>query len=808
MRLFTPGIVAMVLLLAPGRALPATDLSTVSEDEQLLKTAKLGTDGPALLDFFRTRARPALDPDKVAELVGQLGNDSDKISSKATAKLISLGTVAVPWLRRALKDPDDKLAATRAQFCLDSIEGNGGSAIPVAATRLLALRRPAGAAKVLLDYLPFAEDESVVDEVRETLTAIALVDGKLDKALVEALQDKLPIRRATAAEALCRAGAREQFVLVRYLLKDAKPTVRLRAALCLAEAKDQDAIPVLIDLLGKLPPAQAGLAEKVLVAVAGTQAPSVALGTDEATRKRCRDTWNTWWTSIKNDYLVEYFRKRTLADADRAKFQAMIALLGSDSYKVREKAVANLVAYRTAGVYLLMQATKHVDPEIARNAERCLKLINAAPGAALSATNARVMGLRKAERAVDVLLAYLPFADDETVGEEVRNSLAAMAFQDGKPHKALIAALGDKAPARRAVAAEALLQAGITGQQTALTNLLKDPEVPVRMRVALALAEAREKQAVPVLIDLLAQAPAEDAWRVEEALRRIGDDKAPTLALGENAASRKKCREAWAAWWKNHGDRIDLAGLRNSVRLLGYTLIAQYDNRRGSGTVYEIDKAGKVRWRIESVNYSFDLQVLRGERLLIPEYSGSRVTERDFKGKIIWEMAVTNPINAQRLPNGHTFIATRNQLLEVDRNKKEVFTINRQNYDIMAAQKLPNGQIVMLTSGGMCLRMDTKGKELKSFSVGNINYYGCLDVLPNGRMLVAQYNNNKVVEYDAKGKSVWEATVQWPTAVSRLPNGRTLVVCGDNQLILELDRRGKKVWEYKTEGRPWRARRR
>jgi HEAT repeat protein len=797
-----------LMLIAPSGAARAADAAMVVEDEQLLQAAKLGIDGPGLLAFFRTRTQPSTDQDQIADLVRQLGNDSDKVSGKATRDLISLGAVTVPWLRRALKDPDDTLTAQRARFCLDSIEGSGGPALAIAAARLLAVRRPAGAVKVLLAYLPFADDDSVVEEVRDSLTALALSDGKPDKALMEALNDKVPIRRATAAESLCQAGARGEFSLVRYLLKDSKPTVRLRVALALGEAKDQEAVPVLIDLLGKLPPGQAVSAEKVLVGIAGTQAPSVALGTDEATRKRCRDTWHTWWTSIKNDYLLEYFRKRTLADADRDKFQAMIRRLGSDSYRVREKAVADLVAYRTAGAPLLTQATKNTDPEIARNAERCLRLINAAPGAALSATNARVMGLRKPKGAVEILLGYLPFADDETVAEDVRNSLAAMALEDGKPHKSIVAALTDKLPARRAAAAEALLQAGLTNEKEALAKLLKDPDVLVRMRVALALAEARHKEAVPVLIDLLAQAPAEEAWKAEEMLRRLADDKAPTLVLGDDAATRQKCRTGWAAWWKDHGAKPDFNKLQHLPRLLGYTVIAQYSNRRGMGVVYEIDKSGKTRWKIDSVNYAFDIQLLRGERVLIPEYSGSRVTERDFKGKVHWEMQVYNPINAQRLRNGNTFIASRNQLLEVDRNKKQVFSINRQQYDIMAAEKLRNGQIIMLTSAGMCIRMDAKGKELKSFSVGNVNYYGCLEVLPNGRILVAQYNTNKIVEYNADGKSVWEATVQWPTSVSRLPNGHTLVACGDNQLVLELDRRGKKVWEHKTNGRPWRVRRR
>ncbi len=801
------GIVAVLAGCGLGRPAAAADPALLAEDEQLLTTAKLGVDGPALLDFFRTRTRARADPERLAALVRDLGNDSDKISSKATRELISLGQVAVPWLRRALKDPDEALAAGRARFCLDAIDGNQGTAIPVAAARLVANRRPAGAAKVLLAYLPFAEDDTVAEEVRDTLTALAVADGKADADLVAALQDPVPVCRATAAEALCKAGALAELPLVRYLLKDPKPTVRLRVALALAAAKEQEAVPVLIDTLGKLPPEQARPAEEMLQHIAGTQAPAVPLGKDEATRKRCRDTWATWWASIKDAYLVEYFRKRTLPDVDRARFLAMIRQLGSDSYKMRRQAVADLVAYRTAAAGLLRQALADPDPEIRRNARECLNKINAAAGAGLSAANARAIGFRKPAGAVGVLLGYLPFADDEAVAEDVRTSLAAMALHEGKPHPALLAALRDPLAARRVVAAEALVQAGLPGAAGKVGPLLKDPEVGVRLRVALALAGARHKEAVPVLIDLLAQAPAEDAWKAEDVLRRLADDKAPTQTLGADAASQQKCRDAWLVWWRNQGPRLDMVRMDGTPRLRGLTLISEYTNR-GTGQVVEVGKDGKTRWTIDGLNYVFDLQVLRGDRLLIPEYNSSRVTERDFKGKIHWEYKCYSPINAQRLRNGNTFVASRNRIVEVDRNQKEVFAIARNQYDIMAAQKLRNGQIVMLTNGGMCVRMDRAGKELKSFSVGPVNYYGCLEALPNGRVLVAQYNAHKVVEYDQDGKEVWSASVQWPTTASRLPNGHTMVASQDTQTVVELDRGGKKVWEHKTSGRPWRVRRR
>jgi HEAT repeat protein len=798
---------AVLLGLGLSQTASAADPTVIAEDEQRLKAVKLEVSSPALLSFLRARTNPRVDPDKIAALVRNMGNDSDKISTQAIRELAGLGSVTVPWLRRALKDPDDVLTVERARSLVEALEGDNGAALSAAAARLVALRKPEGAVKVLLAYLPFADDETVVEEVRDALAAMAVTDGTPDADLVAALKDEIPVRRAVAAEALCQVKAGVEYPSIRYLLQDPKPNVRMRAALALAGARENEAIPVLIELLGKLPEAQAQPAQAMLTALAGEQSPAVALGKDEATRKVCRDRWHTWWVSIKDADLMEYFRARTLSDADRDKFEALIRLLGHDSYKVRQKAIRQLVAYRAAAVSLLTQALTSPDAEIRKNAEECLKIINKAPGAPLSATNARLMAYRKPAGALEVLLAYLPFADDESVIDEARNTLAILALPEGKPHQALIAALADKYPARRAAAAEALLRAGIDPRKTGTADLLKDVEPMVRLRVALALASVREKAAVPVLIDLLTQVSLEESWKVEEVLRRLADDKAPDLALDNDDGARKKCRDAWLAWWKERGAKIDMGQVESAPRLHGYTLIAQYTNA-GSGQVVEISKDGKKRWSIDGLNYAFDLQVLRGDRVLIPEYSGQRVTERDFKGNIKWELRVYSPINAQRLPNGNTFIASRNRLMEVDRHKKEIYGIQRQNYDVMAAQKLRNGQIVVLTNTGQLQRIDTKGKVLKTFSVGNVSYYGGLEALDNGHVLVSEYSANRVVQYDPDGKIMWQASVQWPSCVSRLPNGHTLVGSQDTYMVVELDRKGKKVWEHKASGRPWRVRRR
>ena len=67
---------------------------------------------------------------------------------------------------------------------------------------------------------------------------------------------------------------------------------------------------------------------------------------------------------------------------------------------------------------------------------------------------------------------------------------------------------------------------------------------------------------------------------------------------------------------------------------------------------------------------------------------GAKVTERDLKGNVIWQRQMNgNPHNVQRLPNGHTFITTNTQMVEVDRNGKTVWRHEVPDYNPFLARK-------------------------------------------------------------------------------------------------------------------------
>jgi hypothetical protein len=501
--------------------------------------------------------------------------------------------------------------------------------------------------------------------------------------------------------------------------------------------------------------------------------------------------------------LLDFIRRRTLSDSDQNQLQTLIRQLGDDSFEVRERASAALVARGAAAEPFLLEAKKSSDIEVVRRAEECLRLIKRGMSAAVPAAVVRLLGKRKPAGAAEVLLTYLPHADSEAVADEVCKALAVLAVRDGKPEPALRKALIDQAPVRRAAAAEALCRSGAAEVLADVRKLLRDADPGVQLRVAQALAAAKDREAIPVLIELLGKLPRERAWTAEEMLLRLAGDGAPKVALGQ--ANGEKCREAWDAWWKDHGAQADLAKITQAPTLLGYTLIVLLD----VGRALELDKENKPRWQIDGLQFPLDIQLLAGNRVLVAEHGANRITERDLKGQILWEKDIESPLVAQRLPNGNTFIATNSQLVEITMAGKEVFTYTPPGFDmIMKAQKLRNGDIGLVLQGNRFMRLDSTGREIKSFPVNVSTSGGRIDVLPNGHVLVPEHRGNRLVEYNGDGKQVWEATVEQPVAAVRLPNGNTLVTSMSERRAIELDPKGKEVWSYRADTRVTRAFRR
>jgi HEAT repeats/PQQ-like domain len=502
--------------------------------------------------------------------------------------------------------------------------------------------------------------------------------------------------------------------------------------------------------------------------------------------------------------LLAFFRQHTTTQADAATIERLIRDLGSDRFSVREAALPRLASIGSRAISRLQQAEKSSDPEVAWRARDCLRQIRAGSSDALLAAAARLVAIHKPEGATRALLDYIPFAEQSYLAEAVREALAAVAVRGGKTDPLLVAALTDREPARRAAAAVALVRARAPDALPAVRKLLTDPDIHARLLVALALVAAREKEALPTLIALLDQLPVYETGEVEELLYTLAGEKAPTVTPGTTPEERRKYRVAWEGWYRDNQKGIDLAKAAEAARARNHTLVVLLD----TGKVIDLDEGNRPRFQIDGLQFPLDAQYIPGDRVLVAEYQGGRVSERNRQGKVLWEKKVLQPLVAQRLPGGNTFIATATQFIEVDRTGKEVWSATPPiGGRVMKAERLRNGNIacIVMLGGSRFYEIDREGRQIRNFPVQLSTSGGRIDVLPNGNVVVPEKDNNRVVEYDSRGSLLWQAEFVEPIAAVRLRNGHILVTSYQSQKAVELDRKGKAVWEYRTDTRVTRA---
>ena len=114
------------------------------------------------------------------------------------------------------------------------------------------------------------------------------------------------------------------------------------------------------------------------------------------------------------------FASGTMADADRAKVAALVEQLGSDRFRIREKATDEILKLGPAVLGFLQTEAKGPDLELTRRADACAERIRSTePSADVVVAAARVLAVRNPPAMTMVMLAYLPYAANELVADEI-----------------------------------------------------------------------------------------------------------------------------------------------------------------------------------------------------------------------------------------------------------------------------------------------------------------------------------------------------------------------------------------------------
>jgi HEAT repeat protein len=279
-------------LLCLATALPAAPVASSSEDEKVLREAKVSAEAPALLEYLRRHTLTAAQREQVRTLLPRLGHDDFKVRQQASAALLAPGPAVVPHLRRALDDPDEEVRE-RLRAAVAALEPGARPGVSVAVIRLVRTRAPAGAVPILFAFLPDADNETVEEEAVMALAVLGVSEGKVAAAVADAIKDADPVRRSAAAVILGRSGTAEQRAAVQALLADPNPLVRFRAAQGLLAVRERAALPALAALVSEGPLSVAVRADELLACAAGPRAPRL-FGTSAAARRNSRAAWETW----------------------------------------------------------------------------------------------------------------------------------------------------------------------------------------------------------------------------------------------------------------------------------------------------------------------------------------------------------------------------------------------------------------------------------------------------------------------------------------------------------------------------------
>ena len=274
-----------------------------------------------------------------------------------------------------------------------------------------------------------------------------------------------------------------------------------------------------------------------------------------------------------------------------------------------------------------------------------------------------------------------------------------------------------------------------------------------------------------------------------------------------------------------------LAGLAQTAT--GHRLIAC---DRGKAMI--LSAAGAVEWETDLPYTAHDISFLPNGNVLL-NTGPAQIKEMTPDKKVVWEWdgkpkegstARVEIHGFQRLRNGLTMIAEtgNRRIIEVDKDGKIVhetpLTVDHpdSHRDTRLVRKLDNGDYLACHEGdGMVREYDPSGKVVWSYKLdlngrpeqgghdGHGTHVFSAIRLKNGNTLIGGGDNNRVIEVNPEGRTVWSLDynelpgirLYWITTLQQLPNGNLIVgnthAGPDNPQLIEITHDKKVVWTLK-----------
>lgn len=490
--------------------------------------------------------------------------------------------------------------------------------------------------------------------------------------------------------------------------------------------------------------------------------------------------------------VTEYLNDLHPTPKTKQRLETLIADLGNDDFYRRESAMAELLRLPVRSPDLFNQAIESGDAEVRWRARQVLKQSDSKTQQILHAV-LLVIRHEKMAGLTSPILDAIPYCTQTYVREEAIRTLKTITQAEELP--IIRTALKRPDPQTQQVALILLEHLAGGEADGDLRQFLKNPNENVQLTAARALGNHGQRDALPVLVDLLDADDLQTRAKTAETLRLLTGENFSFVAY-DTAARRTAARTKWVNWVANNGATAKLNfPLPDGPVLRDHTLICNYSMKK----VIELDSNHKEVWSTELTG-AWGCQGLPNGHRLVTSYTQRCIIEYDMKGKEVWRKQNIPglPYSVQRLDNGNTMVTcSNNQVVEYAPDGSIAWQ-KHFNGTPRDAQRLENGNtLVVLYTSQEIIEVDQKGNTV--WKVNNMMRPMSAQRLPNGNTLVCQSAGRRLVEVDRNGDEVW--SLNTPLSVydaQRLPNGNTLVVGSTG--AIEFDPKGNTVWDYKQPG--------
>lgn len=525
----------------------------------------------------------------------------------------------------------------------------------------------------------------------------------------------------------------------------------------------------------------------VLVLLLASSTNQVSAADESSRQEKLARSLATRGIETDQKGLVAYLESIHPTEEQRARAERLITQLGAEDFAERESATQELFRMPSLPTELLRSAADSEDPEVAYRAQTLLKEGKREFEATLSNVF-QYIEISETPGLLPEILSALDLIQAERTVQLAQESFVRSATKDDLP--LLLENSSNTDDGIRHTAVRALAKVDAQGQADKLFEIAnrENESSEIRLSALQGLANLGKRETLKPLIEFLADEDVVVRGQASYILRQLTGETFRYAAY-DKEERRTASIEQWQEWLAEKGDSAELVfpltdRRLSKTNLFGTTLMALgYRNK-----TVEVDSEGNEILSITTPG-AWMAERLANGNTLVAEYNANQLAEYNQAGEQIWKLSMPSILSARPIANGNVLVTQHAQstVKEVNREGETIWE-HKTRSSCCDALELDSGNI-LFAAGNEVVEITRDKEEVWKYNGNQV--YG-ISICDNGNLLLSELNG-RVVELNRASKEVvWEHKCNNPVDAIRLPNGNTLITCNDK--FIEVTPENEVIW--------------